>query len=1389
LTTPHTPASSIENAADRLVDTLVDHVPQPLREPLETPTGRRIGALIWRGVLIAYFLFGVLLLALRYVVMPEVANYRPDVERVLSTTLQRTVKLGSLEGYWVGLRPALRLRDMTIYDDQMQAGLKLKQVDALLAWDSFLAWDTYLTRFVHLEIQAPHLYVHRYPDARLFVAGIEVTPSPDSDNVFGDWLIAQDRIVIRDATVLWQDDQREAPPLEIPNVDIRLENSGRHHRFGVVTGNLRPMGGRIDLRGDLIGRDAGEIAQWSGQLYLAVDDANISEVRPWFDMPPQLTRGQGDLRVWLDLADSEVRELTLDMNLTKLHSQMAAHLAPLDLAHLEGRIRLENQAKLLTLSTQKLSLATESGQRLLPLTMDLRIDRQGDDITIGQGSLNDLDISVLSSIANRLPLPNDLNALLSSHAPQGRISELRLGWRSVADTLERWNINGRFAHMSLQAQGATPGMRNVGGHILGDQNSGRLTIEGRDMAISLPSIFPQAELPLTQAEAVVEWSRPSSKSPYLITLRRSAFANDDLAGSSSGSWQAGADGSAGTIDLSAKLDRANAKAVWRYLPSSLSPATRDWLRESIRDGVAKDAVLTLRGDLADFPFPKPEQGLFEVKGKIHNAQLLFTEGWPSIDQIDGELLFHGSRMLISAKTATSQGVALRDVRAEITDLDAPITLLAITGIASGATNDMLSYVVKSPVSEMIGHATKPMQATGNATLDLDLKIPLDTPDESKVLGALALQNNTLTVMPGLPTITDLQGQLQFTERALSAKELRGQFLGGPAHAEIRTEKEVISINAQGEVKIAGLKSVLPAQTQPVLGYLSGTTRWQGTLNAKPQGVDVSVTSNLVGLSSSLPVPFAKTAADSAPLRFELKPVMRRVAVTPARAARVANVPSVPSVTRTTTTTTTTGTARAAPVARSAMVADDSFDLSIGKQIRAQWLLSQSSATSPATLLRGGVTIGRAPIKQSDREVLINIDVPEIDMAIWPGVIASLRDDEGSKPDTSPVFALDIHTERLWLGDRLFPDFRLSGKRSVDASGFAYTHTDIRSPLLTGTVDYREVGAGVLSGKLQRLSIPAPSRTLPTAVPTSAAAASDPLVPKALPKTDIVIEHLLHKGSPLGRLTLNAINQDARWEAKIGLRNPDAALEGALIWSSNAATAEGTSTQSDVRMDISNLDGFMSRIGYPGTLRQGKAHADAKLSWHGAPTSIDFETLNGTFAMDAKDGQFNKLEPGVGRLLGIVSLQSIPRRISLDFRDVFSAGFAFDTIAGNFTVRQGVMTTDNLSVRGPAARVHMRGKIDLAQETQQLTVRVQPSLSDSIAVGAMLANPVIGAVTWATQKLLADPIEQVFSYDYLVSGSWNSPKFEKLSAANANSTTSPATPNLTPDASSNAGASP
>jgi uncharacterized protein YhdP len=281
--------------------------------------------------------------------------------------------------------------------------------------------------------------------------------------------------------------------------------------------------------------------------------------------------------------------------------------------------------------------------------------------------------------------------------------------------------------------------------------------------------------------------------------------------------------------------------------------------------------------------------------------------------------------------------------------------------------------------------------------------------------------------------------------------------------------------------------------------------------------------------------------------------------------------------------------------------------------------------------------------------------------------------------------------------------------------------------------------------------------IPEAAPQADPAGQGTLPQSAreLPALDVTAEQFVNKGRPLGRLELNAAAEGSDWRIeKLRIVNPEStfALDG--NWQVGTSPPR---TRVNLRLEAADTGKLLARLGYPEGVRRGTSRLDGALSWNGAPYDIDYRSLSGNLVVNAAKGQFVKLEPGIGKLLGILSLQALPRRIALDFRDVFSEGFSFDEIMGSASIDRGIARTDNLRIQGPAARVMMRGEVDLAQETQKLQVRISPHVSDTVSLaGALVGGPIAGVAAFLAQKVLKDPLDQMVSYEYSITGSWSDP---------------------------------
>ena len=209
--------------------------------------------------------------------------------------------------------------------------------------------------------------------------------------------------------------------------------------------------------------------------------------------------------------------------------------------------------------------------------------------------------------------------------------------------------------------------------------------------------------------------------------------------------------------------------------------------------------------------------------------------------------------------------------------------------------------------------------------------------------------------------------------------------------------------------------------------------------------------------------------------------------------------------------------------------------------------------------------------------------------------------------------------------------------------------------------------------------------------------------------------------------------------------------------------------------------LLTRFGHPGTVRGGKGSIVGQLGWLGSPLALDYPSLSGQLKADFERGQFLKVEPGAAKLLGVLSLQALPRRLALDFRDVFSQGFAFDFVRGDARVEQGVVLTNNLQMKGLNAAVLMEGSANIARETQDLKVVVVPEINVGTAsLIATAINPAIGLGTFLAQFLLRQPLQAAATKQFHITGGWSDPQIEKVERSPTAPAT-PATPTIPPPA--------
>jgi uncharacterized protein (TIGR02099 family) len=1352
--------------------------------------------------LLLYFAFTILFLTLRYVVLPNIDHYKGDIERAASRAVGNQVTISRVYASWNGFRPNLFLGDVVLHDQQGRAALTLPSVSATLSWWSMVALDV---RFHALELTRPDLSVLRDTDGKLYVAGIFIDPGKPSDGKGLDWLLIQREIVIREGRVQWTDRQRAAPPLALDNFQFVLRNQWLHHQVSLRATPPAALAQPLDLRADFthpaFGARVSNFSMWKGELYADIRNTDLLAWKTWVDYPFELSKGHGSLRAWVGVDQSRLTGVTADVGLSDVTAVLGKDLPLLDLQQLGGRIAVHEDIRPPlarkgavtprfgalghSLELSQLTLTTRDGLVMAPTSLSEKfIAAAGAKPDKVEVHAPQLDLQTLAGLAERLPLTEHQHKVVAGFAPRGLLQNFSAEWQGVFPALQTYRIKGDLVGLGLKPQPprlaqpktaktpaiagmpALPGFDNLSGSIDATEQGGKFSLNSQQLVLQMPDYFAEASMPFDHLNLKARWSFEADNQ-LLFQIDAMDFEQEGMSGTLQGSHLIPLAGKgAGKADLSGTLTGFQLNRIGRYLPMQTPHEITHWLTGALEGGVATDVTIRLRGDLAHFPFKGDSaadkaRGEFRVGGKLTEARLNYEPGyylhdgkelgrdgkplplWPQAEHIKGSFLFEGARMEIRGDTATTAGAALSNVKAVIPDLSVHDSMLEIDGNAAAPMQEFLRYVSISPVLDWISRFTEETQASGNAKLALSLRIPLAHAIDTKVQGTVQLANNDIVLMNDLPVVQSSQGKIEFNERGVNLNQLSGVFLGGPVSITGGTQKDnAIVVKLGGLMTADGFRQAFPMPAmQRLADRFAGGTRYSGTVTARDHQVIVAVDSSLTGLALDLPAPVNKTATDSMPVRFLL-------------------------------------TSGLNPDAGGLL--HDDIRINLGSGIAARYQ-RQKQNKQHWKLVRGGIGVN-TPAPEPDSGMAFNINMRELNVDNW----LDFADAVAGKGDAATPAAAAA-ADSTDFTQYVVPDAiaaRTSelviGGRKLENVVVGVTHqkgswqTSIDSTQANGYLTWAEpstgAGLGKVTARLSSLVIPESASSDVQALLDDKSAAA------TIPALDVVVERFELFNKPLGRLELQANNAalaNAReWRVnKLSLVNADGELNGTGKWVTKGGVHD---TTLNFNLGIIDAGKLLERFGYADTLKGGKGSLKGDIAWKGLPYSMDLPSLSGQIALNVEKGQFLKQDPGAAKLLGVLSLQALPRLLKLDFHDVFSEGLAFDGITANASINHGIVKTDNLKMHGVAATVLMDGVADIANETTNLHVVVIPEVNLGTAplVYALAVNPVIGLGSFLAQLFLSAPVMKALTYHMQVSGPWKAPVVTKLDAAKLEQTAPP-----------------
>ena len=957
------------------------------------------------------------------------------------------------------------------------------------------------------------------------------------------------------------------------------------------------------------------------------------------------------------------------------------------------------------------------------------------------------------------------------HKLSGLVNPLQIEWTEnntgQDKTYQVKAANGRIDHFYFEAgkPGSSsenwPGIENANISFEMNAEGGHVNASIQKGALQINRILEDPRIPLDKLQAAVKWQH--AKNALLVPEWQLSLSNADLTGDFKGSWKPSPlPGSLGVLDLQGNIQQGDASRVHRYLPLNISQSVRHYVRDSVLKGELQNIGVKIKGDLKQLPFANPKEGEFRFAGKVKELQYAYvpttsantanrnasSEGiWPIMDNVNGDIVFDRLNFKVNGASGKWGNTPFTQIKAEIPSLKGPV-IVNVQGESKASASVVLNELRLSPVSNMLNGALEQASSTGTLTTRLKLSLPLSELEKTSLQGSVALSGNDIRMQSVLPVFEKAQGAIQFTETGFTLMGVNAQFLGGPIKLEggmrklaPRSTEANPLIRIQGQVTANGMRQ---AKEIPALSMLAqhanGASNYTASLGFKGGQSELSIQSQLQGMAFNLPAPLHKKAEEQVAFKFE-NLVQGFSPTNPNKAQR------------------------------------DQLQMTWGRSLSASYLRDVSGPDP--RIIQGRLQVGdnfaTPAANLSDSGVSASFNLPSFSIDDWVQVLSPPKSSPAwlSSQSTSLSAAtqnylptrMTLKANEVTVQGRQLHNVLVSGSRE----GFLW-RANLDAKQFSGYLEYRQPNnqnAGRIYARLARLSLP------PSADQTVESLLEDS--PLSIPALDIVVEDLELRGKKLGRVEIEAVNTEAslprnaasrEWRLnKLNITLPEASFKASGRWITSREGTQQASTEMNFRLDVSDAGDLLNRLGTKDALRGGAGKLEGQVNWQGSPMTLHYPSLGGRFNVNMGRGQFLQAEPGVAKLLGVLSLQALPRRLLFDFRDVFSAGFAFDTVRGDVLIQQGIASTRNLQMKGVNAVVQMDGSSDIERETQNLRVLILPEVDAGTAslLAGIALNPAIGLSTFLAQLILKQPLSRVNTQEFLIDGTWSDPKVTKVAA--------------------------
>ena len=834
-----------------------------------------------------------------------------------------------------------------------------------------------------------------------------------------------------------------------------------------------------------------------------------------------------------------------------------------------------------------------------------------------------------------------------------------------------------------------------------ERAAGDVSLESRAVTLDWPRVF-RRPITFALANCKVEalWE---TKAWWQLDVNRCRAENEDL--SVIARVRLASNQGKPEVDINAAMQRGDVARFDDYWPENIiKPRTLHWLRASLLDGKVTGGRYSMVGDMDDFPF-KDHSGSLLASVPVNDASLKYADGWPQAQQVNALARFDGPGMQAEGTVGSSAGAAVDFVSVRIDDFKAPVVDLdyrTATGLP-----ELVGFLRFTPLLDKLDLDLQKFVLDGPAEISGHLRTGIgQTVEPLQVKGALLLQGNRFTDSASGVAIEDIEGVLDYHHEGLDAMDLIGSYKGFPVRLEVVSDwdaDEIFRASLHGLMPVA---QVIPADLlhrEPLFSRASGDSLWD---------IGVSVTSvedseqreTWLDIYSGLQgVTIDLPAPLGKPADLEW-PVLVRYPIRAREHVLTAVMPG---------------------------------------QLQLKMELSRDDGRPTRAVVQFGGKVKELP---DAGQFVVDGSAELFDLDSWIGLTVERF------AEKNDVGGLTLSSAHVDAGQIVVFNRRFDAVGLRMAYGDGVIEGKFDGADINGTVHYykNETGSHSMSGEFERLIMPDPV----------AGGMSMDTNPADLPEIHFFSKEFSYLGLDLGETRIEGYPiQDGFHLEYVEAHSPRLNFNARGDWLKNG---HGERSDFDIRMTSESLGTVLDAMNISSAMQGGQTVVHFDAWWHGPPAAFALASLNGEMDISVIQGNILTADPGAGRMLGLLSLTELPRRLAMDFRDVFDQGFAFDEARGTMHLENGTSFTDDLTLSSTAAEIAIIGSTNLAEQTFDYELVVRPGVSKTLPViGAIAGGPAGAAAGLALHGLLRDALGEAAEARYLIRGPWADPQVEPV----------------------------